>query len=134
MEAFLREVKNISRGSNILSQKKDTYSLLQQDMKKLEGLRRIYSGLILGEQKKNRFTPSPQLALALRDGDYPRVANLPAEDYRVLRYLKGETLQLESPSPSGYVLFCVDGFPLGWCKGNGTGVLKNKYYPGWRQT
>ena len=28
-------------------------------------------------------------------------------------------------------LVCVDGFPLGWGKLS-NGMLKNKYYPGWR--
>jgi NOL1/NOP2/fmu family ribosome biogenesis protein len=133
MCAFLDEIKNFSLEENVLSQKKDTYFLQHHDMKKLAGLRQIYAGLILGEQKKKRFEPSPQLALALGMEDYPRVVNLPSNDQRVIRYLKGETLQVEKVAASaGYVLLCVDGFPLGWCKHNGTGTLKNKYYPGWR--
>jgi NOL1/NOP2/sun family putative RNA methylase len=133
MCAFLDEIKNLSLEENVLSPKKDTYFLQHHDMKKLAGLRQIYAGLILGEQKKKRFEPSPQLALALGMEDYPRVVNLPSNDQRVIRYLKGETLQVEKVAASaGYVLLCVDGFPLGWCKHNGTGTLKNKYYPGWR--
>ena len=61
--------------------------------------------------------------------------DFPAEDERVIRYLKGETLDVEDlslpPKASGWVLVCVDGFPLGWAKLSG-GMLKNKYYPGWR--
>jgi NOL1/NOP2/fmu family ribosome biogenesis protein len=150
MCSFLDEIKNLSLEENVLSQKKDTYFLQHHDMKKLAGLRQIYAGLILGEQKKKRFEPSPQLALALGMEDYPRVVNLPSNDQRVIRYLKGETLQIEIENVSfwgitsadskkvtqttlaGYVLLCVDGFPLGWCKHGGTGTLKNKYYSGWR--
>lgn len=57
--------------------------------------------------------------------------NLTASDERAVRYLKGETI-LSDCMDKGYVLVCVDGYPLGWCKGNGSGTLKNKYYPGWR--
>ena len=32
---------------------------------------------------------------------------------------------------NGWILVCVDGWPLGWAKYAGA-VLKNKYYPGWR--
>jgi NOL1/NOP2/sun family putative RNA methylase len=132
VKEFLGEVSGISCEENILSRKKDTYFLQQKDMQRLEGLRRIYSGLILGEQKKNYFEPSTQLALALKPEDYPRVVMLDGGDERVLRYLKGETIQDELCDLRGYVLLCVDGFALGWCKGNGNGMLKNKYYPGWR--
>ena len=31
-----------------------------------------------------------------------------------------------------YVLVCVDGFALGWGKYMQNGMLKNKYYAGWR--
>lgn len=57
--------------------------------------------------------------------------NLRADDERVIRYLKGETIFMEEKY-RGNVLVCVDGFGLGWGQGNGQGTLKNKYYPGWR--
>ncbi|MDY3250876.1 MAG: SAM-dependent methyltransferase, partial [Candidatus Choladocola sp.] len=62
------------------------------------------------------------------------VLNLSSEDPRVIRYLKGETLELtdtEARDQKGWMLVCVDGYSLGWGKAAGTG-LKNKYYPGWR--
>ena len=55
----------------------------------------------------------------------------------MLRYLKGETLNLEKEDltpeaqEGGWILVCVDGYPLGWGKLGGS-VLKNKYHPGWR--
>ena len=60
--------------------------------------------------------------------------DFPAEDERVLKYLKGETLDVEelaSAKEKGWRLVCVDGYPLGFGKLSG-GVLKNKYLPGWR--
>ena len=51
-----------------------------------------------------------------------------------MRYLKGETVELleeEASIKKGWVLVGCDGYPLGWAKAAG-GMLKNKYYPGWR--
>ena len=60
--------------------------------------------------------------------------DFPVSDERVIRYLKGETIQAEdmvSKKEKGWFLICVDGYPLGFAKGNGT-MLKNKYLAGWR--
>ncbi len=114
-----------------LSRKKDIYVAETLAAGQMKGLRIVAGGLIAGNDKNGRFEPSPQLALALRGEDYLQRIDLPAEDERVIRYLKGETVLVDKPY-KGYVLFCVDGYPLGWCKGNGSGTMKNKYYPGWR--
>ncbi len=71
------------------------------------------------------------MALAIKKEDYPRVYDISSKDIEVIKYLKGETI-ITDTCEKGYVLMCVDGFPLGWCKSNGQGTLKNKYYPGWR--
>ena len=42
-----------------------------------------------------------------------------------------EELEDDQDIENGYVLVCVDGYPLGWAKNN-RGVLKNKYLSGWR--
>lgn len=103
----------------------------------LRGFRFLRSGLFLGEIKKKRFEPSQSLAMALRAEEYRKRAEFSAEDDRVLRYLKGETLNLEKEDltpeaqEGGWILVCVDGYPLGWGKLGGS-VLKNKYHPGWR--
>ena len=100
----------------------------------MRGMRFLRTGLLLGENRKNRFEPSQALAMALPAGGLEDVISLPADDGRVIRYLKGETLDVEdvvSPKKKGWQLFCVDGFPLGWGKLSG-GTLKNKYLPGWR--
>lgn len=125
---FVEEIQGLEGN---LIQNRDSFSFVTDSMNKLSGLRTIFSGLLLGEQKKNRFEPGPQLALAIRKEDYSNVVDFSAQDIQVMKYLKGETVVADS-SQKGYILFCVDGFPLGWCKGNGQGTLKNKYYPGWR--
>ena len=89
----------------------------------------LRKGLLLGQVKNNKFVPSQALAMALDPGKYTNVLGLELQDERVLRYLKGETIQAETDS--GYALVCVDGFPLGWAKVEGS-RLKNKYLPGWR--
>lgn len=100
----------------------------------MKGIRFLRTGLLMGELKKNRFEPSQALAMALRKDDYRNILDFNVEDTRVVRYLKGETLEvpeLVSGKRKGWYLVCVDGFPLGWGKLQ-NGMLKNKYLPGWR--
>lgn len=127
-EEFLMDVAGLG---GCLREKKGQITLITAEMQKLSGLRILSCGLILGEQKKNRFEPATQLALAIRKEDYPHVVDVSSDDMEGIKYLKGETLMTTS-SQKGWLLFCVDGFPVGWCKGTGQGTLKNKYYPGWR--
>ena len=67
----------------------------------------------------------------MKQTDFGQVLNLKANDERVIRYLKGETISMDEKY-HGNVLVCVDSFGLGWGQGNGQGTLKNKYYAGWR--
>lgn len=100
----------------------------------VRGIRFLRTGLLLGELKKNRFEPSQALAMYLKKEEYKRVIDLKAEDDRIRRYLKGETLEVSdilAAASTGWYLVCVDGYPLGWGKLAG-GILKNKYLPGWR--
>ncbi len=125
----------------------------------VRGLKFIRSGLFLGECKKKRFEPSQTLAMALMSDEYENVINLPHNDGNIVRYLKGETLSIQSMElikpdtvsfgqskgtderadgsdslvdvHDGTVLICVDGYPLGWGKKTGY-TIKNKYHPGWR--
>ena len=97
-----------------------------------KGLRIIRNGLLLGELKKNRFEPSQALAMALKKEQYNNCIDLKLSDERVIKYLKGETLDVDDfPDSKGWALVCVDGYPLGWGKSNGS-QLKNKYLAGWR--
>ena len=98
-----------------------------------ENLRYLRTGLYLGECKKKRFEPSQALAMVL-DGEGENRIHLNRDDPRVIRYLKGETLDVDDLTErkaKGWYLVCVDGFPLGWGKVS-NGTLKNKYLPGWR--
>jgi NOL1/NOP2/sun family putative RNA methylase len=96
-------------------------------------LRYLRTGLLLGEWKKKRFEPSQAAAMAMTFPDFSHCFSMKREDERVIRYLKGETIFLkeEETLPKGWILVCVDGFPLGWAKYTGS-LLKNKYYAGWR--
>ena len=77
--------------------------------------------------KKGRFDPSHALALWLRS--CARVQDLPADSAEVNAYLHGDVI----PSgQKGWCLVTVDGYSIGWGKGDGT-VLKNHYPKGLRR-
>lgn len=102
---------------------------------RVKGLKFLRNGLFLGELKKNRFEPSQPLAMVLNSRSYSSCINLAAQDPRVERYLKGETIVLEGSeleNRKGWQLVCVDGFSLGWGKAV-NGLLKNKYLVSWRK-
>ncbi len=94
----------------------------------LSSLRVLRDGILLGELKKDRFEPSQALAMTLSKGNVRREIDLPDQDERTIRYLKGETLTGEYPD--GWTMILTDGFPLGWAKAT-QGKLKNKYLKGW---
>lgn len=110
-------------------------------------LRYLLTGIVAGTWKNGRFEPAQQLATVLKRGDFESVLDLNSEDQRVIRYLKGETIELEpeeeaailsvqkkmkkTDAGKGWVLICTDGYGLGWGK-YANGMIKNKYYPGWR--
>ena len=103
--------------------------LLPEAFPALPGIRLLRTGLYLGDLKKERFEPSQALAMCLRAEGVSKALDLPLEDERAIRYLKGETL--ETDNSRGWILVCTDGFGLGWAKAAG-GTLKNKYCAGWR--
>lgn len=133
LEAFLQEITwEIDQGR--LDFREDRVYYMPEDLPDLSGIHFLRSGLLLGELKKNRFEPSQALAMCLKKEEYPRILDFSASDIRVIRYLRGETLDVEDivhPKEKGWYLICVDGFPLGFGKlANQT--IKNKYLPGWR--
>lgn len=107
---------------------------MPEELPELKGIRFLRSGLLLGELKKKRFEPSQALAMCLSQETYKKILNFSVQDERVIKYLKGETLDVEDLTgrkEKGWYLVCVDGYPLGFGKlANQT--LKNKYLPGWR--
>ncbi|MBO6108177.1 MAG: RsmB/NOP family class I SAM-dependent RNA methyltransferase [Eubacterium sp.] len=107
---------------------------MNEDLRKITGLRFLRNGLYLGECKKKRFEPSQALAMSLKKHEYKNCLDMASSDSRVIRYLKGETITVsgeEDNIKDGYVLVCVDGFPLGWGK-KSAARIKNKYHSGWR--
>ena len=107
---------------------------MPENLPDMRGIRFLRTGLLLGELKKNRFEPSQALAMYLKKSEFAHTINLTAEDERITRYLKGETIEVDDltdANENGWQLVCVDGYPLGWGKLN-RGTLKNKYLPGWR--
>lgn len=105
----------------------------------LKGLKVLRSGWLLGTIEKGRFRPSPAFALGLPSQAVARavqVCNFSGQDFAesamAVRYLRGETLQKEETRWNrGWHLVAIDGFPLGWAKGEDF-WLKNEYPPGWR--
>ena len=133
MRAFFQEVRWKPEPS-LLEQRGEQLFLVPPDLPDLRGLRILRKGLLLGEEKKNRFEPSQALAMHLGSHEYAHTLRFSLQDPRLLRYLKGETLEvsdLVGETAKGWQLVCVEDFPLGWGKLD-RGNLKNKYLPGWR--
>lgn len=107
---------------------------MPEDLPDMRGIRFLRTGLLLGELKKKRFEPSQALAMCLKEEEYRNVISLPVTDDRVIRYLKGETIDVDdlvAQKDKGWYLLLVDHYPLGFGK-LAQGTLKNKYLPGWR--
>lgn len=129
-EEFLAQVK-LPIDEACLMQREDRLYLLPEGLPNLKGLRLLRQGLLLGEMKKGRFEPSQALACALYSGDYNKVIDLNGGSGEAIKYLKCETIEIESPYGNGYHLVTADSYALGWGKLSGNS-LKNKYLPGWR--
>ena len=87
--------------------------------------------------------------MALNRESCPRTVSFRWGDERAVRYLKGETVDLETGPGSevgsgaaaapvirgeeGLVLVCLEDWPLGWAVRSGN-RLKNRYPAGWRWT
>lgn len=101
------------------------------------GLHFLRNGLFMGEFKKKRFEPSQPFALALHAQDFDQVLDFPADDERLSRYLRGETLDVSDliageKKRKGWQLVMAAGHPLGFGKLVNNN-LKNKYPVGWRK-
>ena len=133
LEEFFRNVSWKPEASRLDIHGERVY-YMPKGLPKLNGVRFLRTGLLLGELKKKRFEPSQAFAMSLKKEEYANILDLSVQDERVIKYLKGETLDVEdlvSRKEKGWYLVCVDGYPLGFGKlANQT--LKNKYLPGWR--
>ncbi len=111
---------------------KERIYYIPEFMLDVKGIKVLRNGLLMGEIKKNRFEPSQALACALKMQEYDNVINFHVDDERVIRYLKGETVEFDGDySYNGWCLVGVDGYSLGFGKIN-KGTIKNKYLSGWR--
>lgn len=125
---------NILWDSSRLSEQSGYLSYLPDvtDLPGLKGLRVMRRGLFLGEIRKNRYEPSQALAMTLSPESFGNCLKLSLTDERVLRYLRGETLEYEpGEARDGWVLITIGELPLGFGKAK-DGRIKNKYLPGWR--
>ena len=93
----------------------------------LKGLRVLRAGLELGTLKKDRLEPAH--ALALWGRDFANILPLRSQGPEIEKYLHGDVL---SGSLRGWCLVTVDGYSIGWGKGDGNQV-KNHYPKGLRR-
>jgi len=98
-----------------------------EDMPQLRGLKVLRPGLELGVVKKDRFEPAHALALWLTECGC--MQDYAADSPEISDFMGGNVV----PSlQKGWCLVTVDGYSLGWGKGDGT-VLKNHYPKGLRR-
>ena len=97
------------------------------DTPDLRGVKVERPGLELGVLKKDRFEPAHALAMWLSDAAVTH--RLSADSAQIRSYLHGETIPSEA---KGWCLVTVDGYSIGWGKGDGN-VLKNHYPKGLRR-
>lgn len=132
-QEFLRPMEKALK-NGVFERYGERVSFLPDGFPDTAGLRLVRKGLFLGEEKNKRFEPSEAFAMSLEASSFPNRLLLSSGDERVLKYLKGETIELNDEYlPDGYVLVTIEGHPLGFAK-NRSGVLKNRYLPGWRYT
>ena len=93
----------------------------------LDGLKTVRAGLLLGEDKGNRFEPSH--ALALSSGPSPFLHTEELSEDEAFRYLTGETIG--RVSEKGWCAATFKGYSLGLMKSDGS-ILKNHYPKGLR--
>ena len=97
------------------------------EMPDIAGLKVLRPGLELGEIKKDRFEPAHALALWLKT--CANVQSYSADSKEMANYLHGDVVPSDK---RGWCLVQVDGFSIGWGKGDGK-VLKNHYPKGIRR-
>ena len=93
----------------------------------LRGVRVLRPGLELGQLKPGRFEPAHALALWLKTARC--VQSYGASEKAMEDYLRGQVVPSDR---KGWCLVQVDGFSIGWGKGDGK-VLKNHYPKGLRR-
>ncbi|MGN0797799.1 MAG: RsmB/NOP family class I SAM-dependent RNA methyltransferase [Christensenellales bacterium] len=126
-DKWQKENLNVTLSPNVVFG--DNLYYLPHPSPNLKGVRVLRCGLHLGEIKKDRFEPSHSLAMHLSAKDAKRIIDTAESDGLVEKYYVGETLECDF---RGWGLVCVDGYPCGWCKGDGV-QAKNHYPKGLRK-
>ena len=98
-----------------------------EGMPDIRGIKVMRPGLELGELKKDRFEPAHALALWLQKAE--NMQDLQGDSLEIRAYMHGETIPSDR---TGWCLVTVDGYSIGWGKGDGK-VLKNHYPKGLRR-
>ena len=98
-----------------------------EEMPALRGIKVLRPGLEMGQLKKDRFEPAHALALWLKDAK--KCQNLEENSKELQQYMHGDVVL---SAQKGWCLVTVDGYSLGWGKGDGK-VLKNHYPKGLRR-
>ena len=98
-----------------------------QALPRLRGLKVLRPGLELGEVKKDRLEPAHALALWLRTA--ANFQDFSADSPQARAYLHGDVVPSQK---RGWCLVRLDGYSIGWGKGDGK-VLKNHYPKGLRR-
>lgn len=93
----------------------------------IQGIKVLRPGLELGEIQKGRFEPAHALALWLQQA--ANTQDYSADSEHIQKYLHGDVVP---SSRRGWCLITVDGYGIGWGKGDGK-VLKNHYPKGLRR-
>jgi len=126
VKAFMEDLKILLPKGNLISFGQSLY-LAPAEMPDIRGMKVMRPGLELGEIKKDRFEPAHALALFLKTA--AKTQDFAPESAEISRYLHGDVVQ---STVSGWCLVTVDGYTLGWGKGDGK-VLKNHYPKGLRR-
>ena len=98
-----------------------------EEMPDIRGIKVVRPGLELGTVKKDRFEPAHALALWLRS--CKNMEDLTADSPETDKYLHGDVVNSQA---KGWCLVRIDGYSIGWGKGDGR-VLKNHYPKGLRR-
>ena len=119
MEIELPAGKMISFGSSLY--------WVPEEMPDINRIKVVRPGLELGEVKKNRFEPAHALALWLKK--CRNMLNLQGDSVEIRKYMEGQVLP---GTCKGWCLITVDGYGIGWGKGDGN-TVKNHYPKGLRR-
>jgi NOL1/NOP2/sun family putative RNA methylase len=113
-QTFIQETFNRQPSQDRLALFGSYLYSLPKGMPDLHGLRVIHWGWWLGIMKTKRFEPSHAFVMANDPADFKESLSLNSGDERVMQYIHGEVLPCAGPG--GWLVVCVDGFPLGWGK------------------